>query len=298
MALSTAEPYTNYPSSPPPTSRRASYLILGDRGTIFKALAASQAKFDHIHRSKTVYVKSDRGNYSYDYAPLEAVLAATVPHLTANGLSLWHPLGEDDDGNLMIGTVLSHESGASIEMHMSIPAMLTYWKDGNQRERPKTIQEIASDVTYRKRYMVSAILGVSSEEDDDGAAGEGMERTVADRQGPRRNTQATPPVKPAGKPVEQSKPQLTAVPRAPSTPPPPPKEVDPPAPQEPIAPEETPRDETMAELRVVVKELFRGNMTLMAKWCTETIGKPPAEISTEAEAQKLLANAKMRKEAK
>ena len=204
------------PPAPPPAPKpsMATYgcRIHGDPAPLFGALAKAQGLFGQIERTKHVKIEGKAGKpgYEFDYAPLDEVLRKTIPHLSANGLCLMNTLGETEDGTIVLGCMLAHESGAFIFQYMKIPPMQRYYDYDNKewRERPKTNQEMASDVTYRRRYMDGGILCVAPEMDDDGAASSNDSGQFSDRAKnapPARQTQATPP-KPQPKAAQQSAP--------------------------------------------------------------------------------------------
>lgn len=175
------------PVEPPPRHGMSGFVIHGSPAAIFGALAKAQAGFGPIERTKTVKVRSDKGNYDFAYAPLEAVLGAVTPALNANGLALLQPLVKEEN-QWVLRTILAHESGAYLEGSLPIP---TQTAQGGSR----AWQELGSAVTYARRYMVGAMLGIAPEEDDDGAAAEDMPRETQQR-GPRQGTRPTPPQAP------------------------------------------------------------------------------------------------------
>lgn len=90
------------------------------------------------------------------YAPLETVLNTVRPILSKYGLSIIQsPIAED--GMVGVTTLLLHESGEYMEFP---PVMLKMDK--------QTAQGAGSAITYARRYSLSAIVGISSEDDDDG----------------------------------------------------------------------------------------------------------------------------------
>ena len=94
--------------------------------------------------------------FSSKYAPLEEVLNTIRPVLATNGLSITQiPTTEGDKVGVV--TILMHSSGEYIETE---PLLLKTDKN--------TAQGAGSAITYARRYAISAILGVASEEDDDG----------------------------------------------------------------------------------------------------------------------------------
>ncbi len=99
---------------------------------------------------------ADNPFYKSKYAPLNEILNLVRPILTRYGLSVIQvPSGDGE--NISISTVLLHESGEWIEFP---PLVLKADK--------VTAQGAGSAITYGRRYALSAILGISSEDDDDG----------------------------------------------------------------------------------------------------------------------------------
>lgn len=122
------------------------------------ALAKAQGKFQAIKRSKSVEVagKTRDGRdfkYKYAYAPLDEILNATRPALSENGLALIQTTEEGDRGTLL-KTMLVHGSGQWVASYKA----LGHFEDP---------QKFGGALTYYRRYEISAILGISSEEDDD-----------------------------------------------------------------------------------------------------------------------------------
>jgi len=94
------------------------------------------------------------------YAPLAEVLNTVRPVLAKYGLSVIQNTHNSDD-KVYVHTLLMHKSGEWIE---SDPLELKVEKN--------TPQGVGSAITYGRRYALSAITGVASEEDDDGNANE------------------------------------------------------------------------------------------------------------------------------
>lgn len=94
------------------------------------------------------------------YAPLSEILKEIRPLLAKHGLATFQEAAGDGD-HVCIKTHLLHESGESIS---------TNWL----RVRPDkgTAQGAGSAITYLRRYQLSALLNISSEDDDDGNAAE------------------------------------------------------------------------------------------------------------------------------
>lgn len=131
-------------------------------GAIAAALAKAQPDFKPVKRERTVTVrKRDGGQYTFSYAPLDVVLAAVQPALSANGLAVVQLI----DGGYLV-TMLLHESGAYLEGRTALP-------DGVDA------QALGSAITYLRRYAVQALLGIAAEEDDDGNRAAGNETEAA-----------------------------------------------------------------------------------------------------------------------
>jgi hypothetical protein len=122
--------------------------MVHDYGSLAGALAKAQLAFPPIVRDKEVAVRS----YSYKYAPLDAILAAVREPLSSNGLAIAQLLEGPD-----LVTLLLHESGSTLTARTPLPP----W-DG--------VQQYGSMVTYIRRYALTAMLGIATEDDDDGEA--------------------------------------------------------------------------------------------------------------------------------
>jgi hypothetical protein len=133
------------PPKPAPPPHNADYA---------KAFARAQAKFKPVKRTREVLVKTSGGGfYSFQYAPLDEILAATLPALNAEGFSLSQRIGRGESGDY-IETTLLHETG---ERKNQVPIFVT----------GQGAQQYASGVTYARRYGVTLILCIAAEEDDD-----------------------------------------------------------------------------------------------------------------------------------
>ena len=86
------------------------------------------------------------------YVPLENVVEAITESASKNGLSFTQFPSSDEFGNVTVGTLVMHNSGEWIEYDPI-------------KNDP---QSIGSAITYAKRYALSAIFGITSDQDDDG----------------------------------------------------------------------------------------------------------------------------------
>lgn len=154
-------------------------------GALADALAKAQEEFEPILKTRTVKVQSEKGSYTFDYAPLEAVLEATGPALRKNGLALIQPLSGGGKEHGRVRTVLMHCSGEWIASEVGLP------------NTPIKAQELGSLITYLRRYAVSAMLGVTTEEDDDGNKHDGNKASFSSREPQRSKTQPSTSGRPA-----------------------------------------------------------------------------------------------------
>ena len=133
------------------------------------ALAKARDGFEAIRKNREVTVSTKTGgSYKFKYAELSDIYAATDPSLAANGLSHSGSIAPIQ-AKLHLVTTLMHESGEWLRSYMPLTAV---------NEGP---QAFGSQLTYYKRYAISALLGVSSEDDDDGNAAEGNAVTESRR---------------------------------------------------------------------------------------------------------------------
>ena len=153
---------------------------------IATALAKAQAEFETPKKTKT----ADAGKYTYTYADLQDVYDSVRKPLAANGLAVTH-LCQEFAGQVELVTMLTHSSGQWFKSIYPV------------RAKTDSPQNFGSAMTYAKRYSASALLGIASEEDDDGVAAE----TSAPIEKPTPATKpqlvheqpAQDPEKPAGK---------------------------------------------------------------------------------------------------
>jgi hypothetical protein len=119
---------------------------------IAKALTKFQKAAPVIKKDKTANV----GSYSYKYADLVSVWDAIRGALSDNGLSVIQS-PTTQNGDLALTTLLIHGSGQYIEDTM--PLKITQ----------ETPQGQGSAITYARRYMLSAMLGLVADDDNDAA---------------------------------------------------------------------------------------------------------------------------------
>lgn len=95
------------------------------------------------------------------YAPLDAIIEATRPVLLKNGLAISQtPLFTE--GTAGVETTILHKDGYSTTSTLLLPL------------KDQSPQGVGSAITYARRYALASVLGIASEDDDDGNAGTGL----------------------------------------------------------------------------------------------------------------------------
>jgi len=115
---------------------------------LFGALAKAQANFTAVAKNRTAG-KGGSSSFSYRYADYADVLEMALPHLAKEGLAFMQPIHGDK-----MSCFLVHSSGQWIKASANCPVA-------------QKIQDQGSVFTYMKRYTMSALLGVSAQEDTD-----------------------------------------------------------------------------------------------------------------------------------
>ena len=121
---------------------------------LFKGMNAFRSQLKQpIKDAKNPFFKSN-------YVTLEGVQNAIDAGIKGTGLAYTQIVKNDDDGNVGVETIITHESGQ-------------YLTTGVLALRPEkaTPQGYGSTITYAKRYQLASAFGVSSDIDDDGNAG-------------------------------------------------------------------------------------------------------------------------------
>ncbi|OZV11697.1 hypothetical protein CIW83_13685 [Tissierella sp. P1] len=115
-----------------------------------KVLATFQGEIKNLSNTAT------NPYYKSKYAPLNDVLNLVRPLLSENGLSVVQAASGGGE-NIVVTTTLIHESGEWMEF----PSLVL-------KSDKATAQGAGSAITYARRYALSAVLGILSEDDDDG----------------------------------------------------------------------------------------------------------------------------------
>lgn len=117
-------------------------------GELAKALSQAQGQI------KGAVKEAENPYYKSTYANLAAVWDACREPLSKNGLAVIQTTSNDNGNIITVITTLVHSSGQ--------------WISGRLSLQPVKVdpQSIGSAITYARRYALSAIVGVSPEDDD------------------------------------------------------------------------------------------------------------------------------------
>lgn len=135
--------------------------------SLYGSLAIAQGAFLAIEKNRSVEITMKTGGkYRFRYADLEQILAKTRQALSSNGLALFQSL-ETQPNNAVLRCELVHKDGGRVSSEVSIP-------------HPHTVQDpksFGAMVSYYRRYMVTAMLGVAADDDLDEDGQEGSQPT-------------------------------------------------------------------------------------------------------------------------
>jgi hypothetical protein len=119
------------------------------------ALSAAQGEIQDASK--------DAEGYGYKYADLAQILQILRPVFAKHGLSVVQ-LPHNQDGGIAVTTRLCHKSGEWIEETLVMPA--------EKSKQLSLAQDIGKIITYARRYMLSAVAGITQEDPDAAKKGE------------------------------------------------------------------------------------------------------------------------------
>lgn len=130
---------------------------------IAKALCLFQGEVSNPKKTAT------NPHHNYNYTPLDEVMNTIKPVLKKHGLSFIQNTWSEGE-NIVVQTLLMHESGQWLESApLSLPGHQVLKGGG----KVWNAQGAGSAITYGRRYQLSAVLGIASEEDTDAASQHG-----------------------------------------------------------------------------------------------------------------------------
>lgn len=121
------------------------------------ALVAFMLEKPRVAKSQEARIpgKDGRQGYSYKYADLADVDDAATPVLARHGLAFIAVPRRTENGSYeLVGTLL-HTSGETMEGPLPLHG--------------RSAQELGSSLTYMRRYLLGAMTGIVTDEDDDGS---------------------------------------------------------------------------------------------------------------------------------
>ena len=121
------------------------------------ALAAFQAELPRIGKGNRATVKSEKGQYSYNFADLADVSAVVLPAIAKHGLS-WLAKPTLVGDRFVLAYKLKHVSGEEETGEYPLPSPTA------------PPQQLGSAITYARRYTLCSATGAAPDEDDDGQA--------------------------------------------------------------------------------------------------------------------------------
>ena len=134
-----------------------------------KALVAFNLKFNAVGKDSAIQIP---GRKDKKYASLDTIMIAVRPLLAECGLFVQQPIAGDK-----VVTIIRHTSGQFRAAAMTFSPM-----SGNGTN---ALQNAGGGFTYIKRYAISAILSLATEEDDDGQSGTIKPEAKATRPAPK-----------------------------------------------------------------------------------------------------------------
>lgn len=135
-------------------------------GGLMEALAKSQAEFPPIPKNSSVkYADRGGGMINFRYADLDTILQHTRPILSRNGIAV----------------IQYFDSAGGLDFLVTRLSWKDQWIEGRLRivcESTKP-QDLGAVVTYMRRYSLSAMLGVTADEDDDAVSVAAPQRSAS-----------------------------------------------------------------------------------------------------------------------
>jgi hypothetical protein len=119
------------------------------QSTLNAALVAALSDMRNIAKDKV------NPHFRSKFTSLDAILETVRPIMAKHGLAITQ-LPEFRDGLAGVTTRIIHKSGESTESTLLLPL------------KDQSAQGVGSALTYARRYSISAVCGIASDEDEDG----------------------------------------------------------------------------------------------------------------------------------
>ena len=150
-------------------------------GNLAAALAAAQAEMKPASKNAANPFLKNK------YADLQSCFEACNAVLPAHKLSISQIIVPAESGYVSVQTFLMHESGEWISSVCTLPCAVPV--SGNGKPSVNAAQAAGSAITYARRYGLSAIVGLATDDDDGNAAGapvQPQQRKPAQQPAPRQ----------------------------------------------------------------------------------------------------------------
>lgn len=132
------------------------------------ALSKVQSAIKNPEKNKTATIRTKAGpSYSYNYADLPECFEVAKKAMGENGIACPCTVEQRDHGNFMVMRLI-HSSGQWIESEWALTG-----------SDEKTI---AGSMTYGRRYLFCALLGIAAEDDRDDPNEEDKEKNTAPKE--------------------------------------------------------------------------------------------------------------------
>lgn len=119
---------------------------------LFKSLISASSELGNVAKTKQAY--------GYKYAPFDSIV--DMLRLVLPKHKLWFTQDVSTEGDrYILETLVLHESGEWLKSAMVMT-------DTELSGKANTTQQLGASITYFKRYVLSAIFGIATDEDVDG----------------------------------------------------------------------------------------------------------------------------------
>lgn len=133
------------------------------RNELAAALAAAQGQMKAAPKSGLAKVRTKSGvEFSYRYSTFDEIWEMVRKPLSDNGLAIIQIPATGENG-FYLETTIAHSSGQWVTGVMELPV---------DSSRMSVIQAMGTAITYARRYMLSAMVGIASDEDTDAQGSE------------------------------------------------------------------------------------------------------------------------------
>lgn len=159
------------------------------RKAFFQALSGFQSNLPPIKKTKEASFPTRTGGHmTYSYASLDDIAEAIRFSLKEYGLSYRFEQRFEPGGFIWVKCIVSHKDGHSEEC--SMPAM------ADTSGQKNVIQQIASSITYLRRYTLTGALGIATTDQD-------LDGAEVDYQGGQQQASEQPAQRSQGAPIQQ-----------------------------------------------------------------------------------------------